>query len=180
MNSGQRGTWVWVGDSGLVAWTPGQAIVAPRSSAMQAAMTSYSDWDYNIIFCVTMYLALHEANKHTGRWSPTHDGLTYDFSALWWCKSDMHLAETILQISKLVLSLVSSVWYHPLVQCWAVAGVAPPVSHGIMRDPRMLHSALSYQATVFGRYGVGVGYCMHFQLIIISTCGGLYWDAIPE
>lgn len=48
-------------------------------------------------------------------WYPTYDGSTYDFLTLWWCKSDMHSVEAVLQI--LIFSWASDLKYDTCSGC---------------------------------------------------------------
>lgn len=53
--------------------------------------------DYNSIIIEFRKIANFKL-KIKDRQYPTYEDLTYSFSTLWWCKSSMHSAETILQI----------------------------------------------------------------------------------
>ena len=73
---------------------------------------------YKLKLKATSNLKTCEIVKLTSKGEYT-DGLTYDFSTLWWCKSNMHLVEVRLWI--LIFSWASNTQHDTLLWCWAAA-----------------------------------------------------------
>ena len=73
---------------------------------------------YKLKLKATSNLKTREIVKLTSKGEYT-DGLTYAFSTLWWCKSNMHLVEVRLWI--LIFSWASNTQHDTPLWCWAVA-----------------------------------------------------------
>lgn len=90
---------------------------------------------------------LSEQGNDLYRGFSTYNGSTYDFSTLRWCKSNVHLVETILQFGIFIFSQASNIWDDILSWCWAAAESHSCLSG--MRSQGWRYSAVYCVTSVF-------------------------------